>query len=101
MEPIDQNYQETKNDIEKLYPSHVAMPSWLFCDGRLKASEKMLVMIVGLYGRYRPNYDEIEWLIGISQKTTQQTLRKLEKLGFVKTIKNDGRGKIYCLARGF
>lgn len=97
----DQNYQETQNRIEELYPSHVAMPSWLFCDGRLKASEKMLVMIVGLYGKYRPNYDEIEWVIGIGQKTTQQSLRKLEQLGFIETIKNDGRGKTYRLARSY
>lgn len=101
MEPTNQNYQEIQNKIEGLYPSHVAMPAWLFCDGRLKASEKMLVMIVGLYGKYRPNYDEIEWIIGIGQKTTQQSLRKLEQLGFIEMIKNDGRGKTYRLARGF
>lgn len=101
MEPTNQNYQETQNKIEELYPLFVAMPSWLFCDGRLKASEKMLLVLMHLYNAYRPNYDEIEWIIGIGQKTTQQSLKKLEQLGFIETIKNDGRGKTYRLARSW
>ena len=97
----NQNYQEIQNKIEEYYPLFVAMPSWLFCDARLKAAEKMLLVLVHVYKAYRPNYDEIEWIIGITKRTAQQSLRGLEQLGFIETVKNDGRGKTYRLTRSW
>lgn len=101
MEPTNQNYQKIQNKIEEHYPLFVAMPSWIFCNARLKAAEKMLLVLVHVHKTYRPNYDEIEWIIGISQKTTQQSLKRLEQLGFIEMVKNDGRGKIYRLTRSW
>ena len=98
MDTEGQNYQE---QIEAHYPRYMAITNEVLCDARLKASEKILLMVINLYREYRPNYDEIWWFTGVGQKTAQRHLRNLEGLGYIQTVKNDGRGKTYRIARGW
>lgn len=98
---MDTNGQNYQSEIEAHYPEYVAMPSAVLCDARLKASEKVLLALVNLYGDYRPDYDEIWWVTGAGQKTAQRNLRHLDDLGYIYVVRNNGRGKTYRIARGW
>lgn len=98
---MDTNGQNYQSIIEAHFPAYVAIPSAILCDARLKASEKILLALINLYGDYRPDYGGIQAIAGIGQKTAQGNLRHLDDLGYIHVVKNDGRGKTYRIGRGW
>lgn len=96
-----QDYASTQAAIEQAYPAYIPIHASILCDGRIDATDKMLIALIWRWREYRPNYDEIAWIVGIEKKTAQARLRKLVANGYLVVLKNDGRGKTYALRRSW
>lgn len=96
-----QDYASLQDKIEQAYPAYIPIHARIFCDGRIDATDKLLILLIWRWREYRPDYDEIAWIVGIEKKTAQARLRKLTQEGYIRVLKNDGRGKIFALTEGW
>lgn len=64
-------------------------------DQRLSLAERIVCMRVSSFEEYFEAAEECARALGVSKSTVQKAKCRLEKLGYIKCIRNTGRGKTY------
>ena len=64
-------------------------------DQRLTAQEKIVYSRIAFFKEYFESAEAAAKFLGMKPQTVQRAKRSLEALGYIKCIKNTGRGKVY------
>lgn len=86
---------------EQNMPMYLPITSWVISDNRITSTEKLMLVLMNRYQIYRANYKEFWDILGIPPGSARRNLRHLEQVGYIETVKNDGRGKIYRMVGGW
>ena len=67
----------------------------ILSDKRLTFADKIIYMRVCSFDEFSESSETTAELLGLKADTVKKSKAKLEKLGYIRCIRNTGRGKVY------
>ena len=67
----------------------------ILSDKRLTATDKIIYMRVCSFDEFSESSETTAELLGLKADTVKKSKAKLEKLGYIRCVRNTGRGKVY------
>lgn len=64
-------------------------------DKRLTPSERNVYARICMFDRFFESAEATAEFVGVGRRTVVKAKQKLEKMGYIKTVQNTGRGKVY------
>lgn len=92
---MEQNQQDRDQEQEALARKFLLIPFEVMLDERLTLADKAVFGRALYFHRHFESAERTAAFIGISADQVRKSKQKLEKLGLIHCIKNDGRGKEY------
>lgn len=67
----------------------------ILSDKRLTFADKIIYMRVCSFDEFSESSETTAELLGLKADTVKKSKAKLEKLGYIRCVRNTGRGKVY------
>lgn len=67
----------------------------ILSDEHLTPADKVIYMMVCSFDEFSESSETTAELLGLKADTVKKAKAKLEKLGYIRCIRNTGRGKVY------
>ena len=92
------NADELQNELETVgtRKKFIVISESILCDKNLTDTEKLVYARMSAFEEYFESAEACGEFLGKSERSVKDARRKLEKLGYIVCIKNDGRGKTYA-----
>lgn len=75
---------------------YIVISEDVLCDKNLTDTEKLVYARISAFEEYFESAEACGEFLGKSERSVKDARRKLERLGYIVCIKNDGRGKTYA-----
>lgn len=90
---MDQAHRNKLQEIQER--RFIQIPLEIFFDSRLTPSDKIIYGRINTFGKFYETNTRTAELLGLSDKQVARSKRRLEELGYIVCIGDDGRGRIY------
>ena len=92
------NADELQNELKTVgvRKRYIVISEDILCDKNLTDTEKLVYARISAFEEYFESAEQCGEFLGKSERSVKDARRKLERLGYIVCIKNDGRGKTYA-----